>query len=938
MTSDPSTTSLISEKFHKLVAKGVHVLLTHAEHKKLESDPLAAGVDFCDPNCMSLLLLAGNFRPTPSEIDSHDLRILGLRTASSGLKKMIRRFIMQTDQLKRRYGTLFTNTKLTEWNGAKGFNPDLYAKTWEGWGTMRYEDWWQEFTAMTVRKGLLSVKVSQQPDVKHYLHIEPLAQGWTEWFDRYCALIDGQKLTETQMKKKDHDAREHRTNNNSSITPINLTRGESMCLHAMRASPWKLNLDASDKGKAIVLSSSNYRRWHYGKHIVKSAWQDMHDFNLHLITLSEGQPPLRYDTKFPRTWTKHKETMTSLNPNQGLPHTDVSPQHALDPLSLDSDDDLSGIDLDQCERQAIEQNSYSSSLDGKVYPNPAFRAPISYANAEDVITDLWLKLEFISFTAYSDGLIPYEIVADICAWLTKPTTEQIKKNPEWRKLAGYGVVDEKKRREKNLGSLAITFKIHKHPIASRLIHQARNTVLTAAQRFVARILKSHRIYFEHKFHNITLSDTSDLLKRLERFNATHANTRRFTTDKGQVLVLATWDFEKMYPSLSPRMVVYYVDKMLYLYELETTDPEQKKERADTRELTIRFLIFLLENTFATTNNSNLPHNITSSRKGTSVFRSILGTPAGSVASPEVATIVPLMQEFEMVRDLKYLYGLQIYELSRLVDDGFCMFLSTQKKAKTHIELLKNRVETLDDRFIATDKTGRRYHKANAENCLTLGDSFRTTIIPLDISPNTSKLYPAFEFLDLFLHVKVSRANDRMRRVTIEHAPFSKEIAAQNFIHWKSAHQACDKISVAKAQHERLIINASTQDFFDTAWEKLKAAFLRRGYPAGALAEIEQAQSWTDRARILEGRQQRKEQAQQKEQDQPETAVDPLVAPDRPGMKRLWSQFKSQQLFDGREWAEDQNRGPVWKRPVLAKTVTPNLTQILRTPAHKDTGL
>jgi hypothetical protein len=844
---------------------------------------------------------------------------------------------------------LYEPTETERWNQAKDFPGGAFRPKFNGYDfsdtATAWSDRFREQQASSYPTFSRRVK---RPDGGEVFYRwaggrKDISEGIMVWVLDLNALVDGKVLTHDEIIVTDDLARSTRPTSLEDAQPANLTPDEIRITNDLRNSPWGLELTVSDKGGATILVSQAYMRYHFKLHLTPDAWQPAAEMKEILTSRDPASVRFqRYPAYAARTWLIMESPQANLI-QQRAPPSPIELVHYEDPNYAQYWDDLDGL--------LASAASYPTSFEETMNPNGLhpgeIRCEVDFSSYARINRILWLRLEDLMVLAYKQGLIPADMVRHVCSWENFPSQERLLAEETYRQghptLGGLKAVANHQRRIlKLLGNLTVLLKIHKNPISARLVHRAFNTHLTELQQVVARIIRLYREHFESKYRQITLSDTEAFLRRLSHFNKTTAQGHDFRWGANKTVVFITFDVEKMFPSMSHPFVVYMLDRLMKRYEDEAPDFAQRMERAKTREFILRVIIFLLENTFARVPTKFVPNREQHPKGPFCFFRSILGTPAGSCASPEIASVCPLLQEIEMHDYLSQQHGINLLCYSRLMDDGFLFFLTDEAKAEHDTAIVISCLESLDDRFIVRRRDGTVIREPNSENCLKI--TTKITTVNLDSDHSSIRLVPIFEFLDIFIDARITTcwrnnwAKPR-RYFEIHFRNYTKPIAASNFVHYESAHSDKDKKNIVCSQRQRLVVNSSNSSVCDLGWRDMRNRFERRGYPPGLLDMAGESLPFHERERILDDRETKRRCSSHAAGA--EGAIDPFHLPDRPGSRQFWRKVKGKEsVFNASQWDGPASRQGqhIWNRPMLVKHATPTLGQIINQQADRSLRL
>jgi len=98
----------------------------------------------------------------------------------------------------------------------------------------------------------------------------------------------------------------------------------------------------------------------------------------------------------------------------------------------------------------------------------------------------------------------------------------------------------------------------------------------------------------------------------------------------------------------------------------------------------------------------------------------------------------------------------------------------------------------------------------------------------------------FQYLDVEIVLKGQSV------MSLETGIYRKEAAADMYIQAKSAHPWALKMGVVKGELIRYLTRCSTEERFEKAWERFRAALLTRGYTGGQLQKARGGLGWSDR--------------------------------------------------------------------------------------------
>ena len=105
---------------------------------------------------------------------------------------------------------------------------------------------------------------------------------------------------------------------------------------------------------------------------------------------------------------------------------------------------------------------------------------------------------------------------------------------------------------------------------------------------------------------------------------------------------------------------------------------------------------------------------------------------------------------------------------------------------------------------------------------------------------------SIEYLDVDTHLGWGKGG----WLELETGIFRKKAAADNYLHFNSAHPESLKSGMVRGELCRYLTRASTEERFESAWVRFRGALMKRGYPAHWLDRTRGALRWSDRAGIM----------------------------------------------------------------------------------------
>ena len=410
--------------------------------------------------------------------------------------------------------------------------------------------------------------------------------------------------------------------------------------------------------------------------------------------------------------------------------------------------------------------------------------------------------------------LPEDIIRDLVARKKKEEGE----NARW----GLGKIDTLSRSEMKAIALEVTQKLHKTPVEQRPVGRAFASPTRPLETFVNNLLvevigDGERERSTEGQDRIILEDSRELVGDLEtmmkRWDEEHKNP--YPSLWEERVEIETWDVSALYPSLKIQYVVREIDTLL-VERIDTRKGEEKKRAEALREIVIPLIIFQLQH--------QIVYVLSDEREEKEeklFYWQKEGVGIGNVASGALANGTLLVGERKMLKEMKE-QGHRVLLYKRYIDDILAIFEhqdGLQKRTGADMmEKLINGLDSKDGSIRVTPAKGISSMRKREKE--TLEESV--------------------EYLDVEIVLKGQSV------MSLETGIYRKEAAADMYIQANSAHPWALKMGVVKGELIRYLTRCSTEERFEKAWERFRAALLTRGYTGGQLQKARGGLGWSDR--------------------------------------------------------------------------------------------
>jgi hypothetical protein len=416
--------------------------------------------------------------------------------------------------------------------------------------------------------------------------------------------------------------------------------------------------------------------------------------------------------------------------------------------------------------------------------------------------------------------------------------------------------------------MSSVIKLHKKQVEDRNVCRSFCNETTAVSQLLRRLTQSLISQEEKKWPPNTfpiIKDSRLVVRRIEQMNTyiqeameDKAKTKNlYHITNNTVLISIAADIKKMYPSITPALIVETIDThLLCLINSYPQDSENQKAAKNLREMMIPLIIFVLEHAFIYIQQGNLK----------TFFRQVVGIPTGASYSDSLPSFTVYLLECPMLKKLKAM-NIDPLIYARFVDDTFIQILSEKDKAENTIESIKEALNSMDP-------------------CLTY--TVESTITFLLGKKTKKKEGTATPFLDL--NTIPTLYEDGKFRVEVDILPKPK--ATPPHTPWLSAQPLSVKLSTLQTERHRYLTRCTTELFFRKNWSCLVKDLTSVGYPTKHISHVEENLKYENRPTIMQEMDHKaKEKAEAGWQiDTPEISntIIPLILSARPGAQAWFS--------------------------------------------------
>ena len=370
---------------------------------------------------------------------------------------------------------------------------------------------------------------------------------------------------------------------------------------------------------------------------------------------------------------------------------------------------------------------------------------------------------------------------------------------------------------------------------------------------------------------IILTESKQFVQELDEINI---KLQRGEWRKGEEaeysLLLATWDVEAMYPSLSHQFVVKEIDMvMMARIEQAEQDGRARRQATKSREILMQLLLFALEHQLVYVN--GIEHGVKH------FYHAHEGVSFGKREAGAVANLVPIRREREILaRPRDYVREILMYR--RYIDD---IWSTIVVKKGREMEVLRKLTEDLN----GIDEEGGCIKVQGKAVWVELGGDGKAGGQAEMIKKEEGNLEWAqqqgqttvkeIEFLDVNVRIE-----SRLDAHTLVTGVYRKAAAADMYIPKDSHHPSSLMKGMVKGELVRFTRICNEEVERDKAWDRFSKAMQRRGHEKRMLESVKASVPYTERTSLM-----------RKRDETEESLGIPLIVPHKPGTKEWWKECK-----------------------------------------------
>ena len=395
---------------------------------------------------------------------------------------------------------------------------------------------------------------------------------------------------------------------------------------------------------------------------------------------------------------------------------------------------------------------------------------------------------------------------------------------EGKERWGLSETDEERREGIKAVILEVICKLHKKVFATRPVARAFASVMKPWEKLLGAMLVQITKEDEEDEEPILLDESRLFVRQLQELNARWQDegaTESAGAHEDDVVEFVSWDITAMYPNLKHEFVIREIDEAI-MRVIKKKVGKDREEKEALREVLMPMLIFALQHQFL---------YVLGEKKGAEeeklFYYQFQGIYIGSSASGAIANLALLGGERDMLRDLRAIEGGNITLYKRYIDD-----IGTILEGKRElVEILKRKME---ERINLLDEEGGSV-KVDPASSIQAVKGWEEGSEPVRL-----------EYLDL----DVKLGWGEMGWINLETSIYRKPAAADNYLHFESAHPNELKRGMVRGELCRFLTRCSREEHFEAAWERFRGALLTRGYPGRWLDRARGDLKWQDREEVV----------------------------------------------------------------------------------------
>jgi hypothetical protein len=507
-----------------------------------------------------------------------------------------------------------------------------------------------------------------------------------------------------------------------------------------------------------------------------------------------------------------------------------------------------------------ERRKWRSTLDFLV-PAEGGEPRGDWETEEGMISSLLARMEF--FLAKGMGSkLPGEVIAELT--FRKPPNAS-KGKERW----GLTEEDESRRQGIRAVILEVICKLHKKVFATRPVARAFASVMKPWEKLLGTMLVEITREDEEGEEEILLDESRLFVKKLEELNAKWQDEGATETagfHEDEVVEFVSWDITAMYPNLKHGFVIREIDEAIMRVIRKKEGGERKKKEA-LREVLMPMLIFALQHQFL---------YVLSDEKGKDgdeekiFYYQFQGIYIGSSASGAIANLALLGGEREMLRDLRMFKGASISLYRRYIDDIGTIIEGNKEWVRKVGEMMQTRINMLDEEEGSV--------KVDPASVIRAVKGWEEGSEPVNQ-----------EYLDLDIGLDWGEEG----WIKLETGIYRKPAAADNYLHFESAHPEALKRGMVRGELCRFLTRCSKEELFEKSWMRFRRALETRGYPGSWLDHARGGLKWSDREGMIAGMD--KKRALKREQGPHQGGCNKavvVVVASKPGVEKWWNRCRA----------------------------------------------